>query len=115
MPYNLKFLLQRSYNWKFLLQRSYNWKFILQRSYNWKFLLLATDSSFIYQIYSYIQSTNDGDKALTFLWLLTVINRSVVFSIYTEFLHQYNWPPRYSWNIVECGVKHYNLKLYLCV
>jgi hypothetical protein len=24
------------------------------------------------------------------------------------FLHQQNWPPRYSWNIVESGVKHHN-------
>ena len=22
-------------------------------------------------------------------------------------LHQYNWPPRYNWNIVESGVKHH--------
>jgi hypothetical protein len=22
------------------------------------------------------------------------------------FLHQYNWPPRYNWNIVASGVKH---------
>jgi hypothetical protein len=31
--------------------------------------------------------------------------RSVVFSGYSGFLHQYNWPPRYHWNIVESGVK----------
>ena len=31
--------------------------------------------------------------------------RSVVFSGYTGFLHQENWPPRYNWNIV--GVKHH--------
>jgi hypothetical protein len=24
------------------------------------------------------------------------------------FLHQYNWPARYGWNIVESGVKHHN-------
>jgi hypothetical protein len=29
--------------------------------------------------------------------------------IYTVgFLHQYNWPPRYSWNIVESGTKNPN-------
>ena len=22
--------------------------------------------------------------------------------------HQYRWPPRYNWNIVESGVKHYS-------
>jgi len=27
--------------------------------------------------------------------------------IFSGFLHQYNWPPRYNWNIVEGGVKHH--------
>ena len=27
-------------------------------------------------------------------------DRSVVFPGYSGFLHQYNWPPRYNWNIV---------------
>ena len=26
------------------------------------------------------------------------------------FLHQYNWPPRYNWNIVESGIKHHQTK-----
>ena len=26
-------------------------------------------------------------------------------------LHQYNWPPQYSWTIVKSGVKHHNPKL----
>ena len=34
--------------------------------------------------------------------------RSVVFSEYSSFLHQLNWPPRYNWNIVESGIKHHN-------
>jgi hypothetical protein len=40
--------------------------------------------------------------------------RSVVFSWYLGFLHQYNWPPQYtgSLNIVECGVKHKNPNPY---
>ena len=31
------------------------------------------------------------------------------------FLHQYNWPPRYNWNIVESGVKHHqtNKRIYM--
>ena len=29
------------------------------------------------------------------------------FSVYSGFLHLWNWPPRYNWNIVESGVKHY--------
>jgi hypothetical protein len=32
----------------------------------------------------------------------------MVFSGYSGFLHQSNWPPRYNWNIVESGVKHLN-------
>jgi len=36
--------------------------------------------------------------------------RSVVFSGYYGFLHQYNWSPRYNWNIVESGVKHHQPK-----
>ena len=35
--------------------------------------------------------------------------RSVVFS---GFLHQWNWPPRYSWNIVVGGVKHHQTNKY---
>ena len=39
---------------------------------------------------------------------LSVINdRSVVFRGYSGFLHQYIWPPWYSWNIVESGGKHH--------
>ena len=30
------------------------------------------------------------------------------FSGHSGFLHQWNWPPRYVWNIVESGVKHHN-------
>ena len=36
-------------------------------------------------------------------------DRWVVFSRYSNFLHQLNRPPRYSWNMVESGVKHHNL------
>ena len=36
--------------------------------------------------------------------------RSVVFSGYSGFFHQQNWPSRYSWNIFESGVKHHNPK-----
>ena len=34
-------------------------------------------------------------------------DRSVVFSGSSGFPHQWNWPPRYSWNIVESGIKHH--------
>ena len=36
-----------------------------------------------------------------------ISDKSVVFSGYTGFLHQYNWPPLYNWNIIESGVKHH--------
>jgi hypothetical protein len=39
-------------------------------------------------------------------WSLSVTcGRSVVFSGYSRFFHLYNWPPRYSWTIVESGVE----------
>ena len=34
--------------------------------------------------------------------------RSVVFSRYSRFLQQKNWPVRYNWNIFEKGVKYHN-------
>jgi hypothetical protein len=34
-------------------------------------------------------------------------DRSVVFSGFSGFLHQSNWPPRNNWNIVESGAKHH--------
>ena len=37
--------------------------------------------------------------------------RSVVFYVYSGFPHQYNWPPRYSWNIIESGVKHHKPRI----
>ena len=40
--------------------------------------------------------------------LSVTCGRSMVFSVYSGFLHQWNWLPRYSWNIVGSGVKHYN-------
>jgi hypothetical protein len=36
--------------------------------------------------------------------------RSVVFSGFSGFLNQLNWPPRYNWNIVESGIKHHKPK-----
>jgi hypothetical protein len=36
-----------------------------------------------------------------FLSLSGTCDRSVVFSEYSGFLHQNNWPPWYNWNIVE--------------
>jgi hypothetical protein len=40
--------------------------------------------------------------------LSVTCDRSVVFSEYSSFLNQQNWPPRYNWNIVESGAKHHN-------
>jgi hypothetical protein len=46
----------------------------------------------------------------TIMWLSLSVTcgRSVVFSRYSDFFHQLNWPPQYSWNIVESGIKHLN-------
>ena len=39
---------------------------------------------------------------------VSVLRQFYSFLRYSVFLHQYNWPPRYNWNIVESGVKHHN-------
>ena len=45
----------------------------------------------------------------TTLYSLSVTcDRLVVFSGYSSFAHQKNWPPQYNWNIVESGIKHHN-------
>jgi hypothetical protein len=36
------------------------------------------------------------------------LKQVVVFSWYSGFLHQWNWPPRYNWNIVESGIKRHS-------
>ena len=36
------------------------------------------------------------------------LRQVIVFLWYSGFFHQKNWPRRYSWNIVESGVKHHN-------
>jgi hypothetical protein len=41
--------------------------------------------------------------------------RSVVFPVYSGFLHQWNWPLPYSWNIVESGVKHHKPNPKVCI
>jgi len=45
-----------------------------------------------------INSVSDLRQVSGFLWVL-------------RFLHQWNWPPRYSWNIVESGATHHNPNL----
>ena len=34
-------------------------------------------------------------------------DRSVFFSWFSGFLHQYNWPSQYNWNIVKSSIKHH--------
>ena len=31
----------------------------------------------------------------------------MVLSAHSNFLHLWNWPPRYNWNIIESGIKHH--------
>ena len=35
------------------------------------------------------------------------------FPLYSGFLHQKNWLPRYNWNIVESGIEHHN-PIHIC-
>ena len=49
------------------------------------------------------------DQYIVFPYLpAPIISLSVVFFWYPGCLHQLNWPPRYTWNIVEGGVKYHN-------
>ena len=40
------------------------------------------------------------------------LGRSVLFSGYSCFLQQYNWPPGYNWSDVESDAKHYKLSSF---
>jgi hypothetical protein len=50
-----------------------------------------------------VSSNLDQGEVYNIMWY----SLSVVFSGSSGFLHQQNWPPRYSWNSVESGVKHF--------
>ena len=68
----------------------------------------------ISSITTIVVSSNPAQARCTrynIMWhcLSVICDRSVVFIEYSGFLHQYNWPPRYSWNFVESGVKHHNV------
>ena len=39
---------------------------------------------------------------------VTYCGRLVVYSWYSGFFHQLNWPPLCNWNIIESGIKHHN-------
>ena len=41
---------------------------------------------------------------ITWYGFSVTCDRSVVFSGYSGFFHQLNWPPRYNWNIVSIGL-----------
>ena len=51
----------------------------------------------------------------TIMWysLSVTCYRSVIFSGYPGFLHQYIWPPWYNWNIVESGIKYHKQTNYV--
>ena len=64
-----------------------------------------------------IVSSNPAQAGCTrynIMWysLSVTSGRSSVFSWYSGFLHQWNWPPRYSWNIFDSGDKHPNPNPY---
>ena len=60
-------------------------------------------------ITTYVASSNlDQGEVYNIKWCLSVTcGRSVVFTEFSGFLHQENWPPRYDWNIDENDVKHH--------
>ena len=53
------------------------------------------------------RKTHRYDIVEVIISLPVTCERSVDFSRYSGFLHQWNWLQRYNWNIVESGVKHY--------
>jgi hypothetical protein len=52
----------------------------------------------------------------TNMWYILSVTcgTSVVYSGYSGFLHQWQWPPRYNWNIVESGVNCHNFNYTPC-
>jgi hypothetical protein len=53
-------------------------------------------------------------KFVSDLWQVFTF-MSLVFFVYSGFLHKYNWQPWYYWNIVGSGIKHHNPPyLFLC-
>jgi hypothetical protein len=46
--------------------------------------------------------------------LSVTFGRWVVFSRYSGFLYQWNWPPWHSWNIIENGVNHHDHNPFPC-
>ena len=48
------------------------------------------------------------DVLIMWYSLSMTCGRSVVFSEYSGFLHQWNWPPRHNKYIVESGATHHN-------
>ena len=86
------------------LQANYNWILKKKKKKNY-FLFGSTKRHDIFRIQGQAMCTRYN----IMWWSLSVTcGRSVDFSWYSGFLHQWNWPLRYSWNVVESGVKHHN-------
>ena len=58
-------------------------------------------------------SNLDQGEVYNIMWqsLSMTCDRSVVFTSSSSFLHQWNWPPRYNWNIVESGIEHHQTNI----
>ena len=68
----------------------------------------------IYQFHYYHKCRHGHDRMVvgfTTTCTISTYHQVSVFSYgYSVFLHQWKWPPRYDWNIVERGIKHHKCK-----
>jgi hypothetical protein len=57
----------------------------------------------------YIHTLKPNNYLVHYTWeILSDLRKVGGFLRVLRFRHQYNWPTRYNWNIVESGVKYHN-------
>ena len=103
-PYCMYFVWKWSWKW-------WNLCIVVNRKliavYQWAFW--GWSWSFGSWMYSYLFNQCISPQRLWIRIPTTLCGKvlSMVFSGYSGFLHQLNWPPRYSWNIIGSGIKHH--------
>ena len=85
---------------------------VTQKKLDTNFLLCLVDVHFSLIITTNVVSSNPAQARCTRYNIMgkslsMTCSRSVVFSRYSGFLHQWNWLPRYRWNFVESGNEHH--------
>ena len=61
------------------------------------------------RFHSYFTANTENKKQNTFVLHFKYFSKySMFFLGHSGVLHQIYWQPRYNWNIIESGVKHYN-------